>query len=94
MAMAQSSEREAIMSSWMDEAIAEEHRKDLLRAADRRRITRQAQAARRGHTRLYSSALVRLGQWLEAWGCGLQARYGRLADTGVVAPAGDRATGH
>ena len=77
------------MTSWIDEAIKEEQRKDLLREAARRRLIAQASAAKRRPERLYSPVLVRLGCWLETWGRSLQTRYGVLAEAGVVRAAGD-----
>jgi hypothetical protein len=81
------------MSSWIDEAIQEEMRKDMLRVAERRQLVARALAARTRPNRFYSPALARLGRWLEVWGRGLQLRYGALADAGVGVPAGDHATG-
>jgi len=78
--------------NWIDEAIQEERRKDMLRAAAQRRLVAQARASRRPK-RLYSGALVWLGRWLEAWGRRLQARYGALTETGIVTTIRDRATG-
>jgi hypothetical protein len=80
------------MTSWIDEAIKEEQRQDLLREAARRRLIAQARTASRRPVRVYSPALVRLGRWLETWGCRLQARYGVLAEAGVVRSAGDGAS--
>ena len=77
------------MTSWIDEAIKEEQRKDLLRDAARRRLIAQVGAAKERPGRRYSPALVRLGRWLEACGRNLQARYGLLAEAGVVRTAGD-----
>jgi hypothetical protein len=75
------------MTSWIDEAIKEEQRQDMLRDAARRRLIAQARVAGRRPRRIYSPLLVRLGCWLETWGCRLQARYGVLAEVGVVRTA-------
>ena len=80
------------MTSWIDEAVREEQRRDMLREAARRRLIAQARVADRRPGRIYSPTLVRLGRWLETWGCRLQARYGGLAEAGIVRLAGD-ATG-
>ena len=77
------------MTNWIDESIKEEQRKDLLRAAARRRLIAQASAARQRPGRLYSPLLVRLGCWLETWGRSLQTRYGVLTEAGVAQAAGD-----
>ena len=77
------------MTSWIDEAIKEEQRQDLLRAAARRRLIAQASAAKRRPERRYSPVLARLGCWLEMWGRSLQTRYGVLAEAGVPQTAGD-----
>ena len=78
--------------NWLDEVIQEERRKDMLRAAAQRRLVAQARASRRPE-RIYSGALVWLGRWLEARGQRLQARYGALAEAGMVTTIRDRATG-
>jgi hypothetical protein len=70
------------MSNWIDERMAEELRKDLLRAAERRRLIAQAIKVRRPSARFYSQVLVRIGRGLEVWGCRLQTRYGTLAKAG------------
>jgi hypothetical protein len=85
-------ERKPTMSSWIDEAIREEMRKDMLRAAEREQLAARALAARSRPDRFYSPALARLGRRLEVWGRGLQLRYGTLADAGVGVSVGDRAT--
>jgi hypothetical protein len=72
------------MTSWIDEAVKEEQRKDLLRTAARRRLIAQASAAKQRPERLYSPMLVQLGCWLETWGRSLQMRYGVLAEAGVA----------
>jgi hypothetical protein len=77
------------MTSWIDEAIKEEQRRDLLRDAARRRLIAQARAAERRPGRLFSSMLVRVGRWLEMCGRSLQTRYGVLAEAGVIRTAGD-----
>jgi hypothetical protein len=79
------------MMSWIDEAIKEEQRQDMLRDAAHRRLVIKARMADRQPERRYSQALVWLGRWLETLGCRLQARYGVLAEAGVVRPVGDRA---
>ena len=80
------------MTSWIDEAIKEEQRQDMLREAARRRLIAQARAEKRLPGRIYSPALVRLGRWLELWGRGLQARHGVLAEAGIVRAASDGAS--
>jgi hypothetical protein len=77
------------MTSWLDEAIKEEQRQDLLRDAARRRLIAQANAGKRPLKRHYSPVLVRLGRWLEVCGRNIQARYGMLAEAGVIRTAGD-----
>ena len=80
------------MTSWIDEAMKEEQRKDLLRAAARRRLLAQASGTKQRPERLYSPMLVRLGCWLETWGRNLQTRYGVLAEAGVVQATNDGAS--
>jgi hypothetical protein len=77
------------MTSWIDEAIKEEQRQDMLRDAARRRLIAQASAARQPPKRLYSPVMVRLGRWLEIYGRNLQMRYGMLAEAGVIRTASD-----
>jgi hypothetical protein len=80
------------MSNWIDEAIREELRRDMLRAAERRQLVARAIAARRRPAPFYSQALVQLGRRLEIWGCRLQTRYGMFAEAGFVTSVGDNAT--
>jgi hypothetical protein len=80
------------MTSWIDEAIKEEQRQDLLREAARRRLIAQARTVNRRPRRTFSPVLVRLGCWLETWGRSLQTRYGVLAEAGGVRTAGDSAS--
>ena len=77
------------MPNWIDEQIDRQHRLDLIRAAerDRRAATVLAGAARR--TRFYTGALLKLGDWLVAWGSSLQLRYGAIAEPAVAANAGN-----
>jgi hypothetical protein len=82
------------MTSWIDEAIKEEQRQDMLRDAAHRRLIAQARATRQRQRRLYSPVLVRLGRWLEMCGRSLQTRYGLLAEAGVVRTAGDSTSGY
>jgi hypothetical protein len=72
------------MTSWIDEAVKEEQRQDMLRDAARRRLAARAHPPARRAGRRYSHALVWLGRRLEALGCRLQARYGALAEAGVA----------
>ena len=51
------------MTSWIDEAVREEQRRDMLRDAARRRLIAQARVADRRPRRIHSPALVRLGRW-------------------------------
>jgi hypothetical protein len=50
------------MTSWIDQAVREEQRRDMLRDAARRRLIAQARVADRRPGRIYSPALVRLGR--------------------------------
>src|SRR5262245_43322021 len=84
-------ERKQRMTNWIDEAIKEEQRQDLLRQAARRRLIAQARATNRRPKRIFSPVLVRLGRWLEACGRCLQVRDGALAEAGVVRTVGDSA---
>jgi hypothetical protein len=84
-------ERNSSMLNWIDEAIKEEQRRDMLRAAARRLLVAEAYAVNRRQRPVYSPALARLGRRLELWGCRLQARYGVLAEAGIVRPAGEGA---
>ena len=77
------------MTNWIDEAIKEEQRQDLLRDAARRRLIAQAYATKQQPRRLYSPVLVRFGRWLEIRGRSLQNRYGVLAEAGVIRTTGD-----
>ena len=81
------------MHSWIDEQIARERYTDILHAERRRRMAEIVLAARRQRVerrpdRFYSPALVRLGRWLVAWGCRLEARYGPIVETHVITRTG------
>ena len=73
-------------SSYVAWLVCQERNKDLLRAAERYRLVRQALPARRRRGRFYCGALVWLGLRLVGWGRQLQARYGAAVDTSVCAP--------
>ena len=81
------------MLNWLDERMKEEQLRDIFRDVHRRRVVRQALAARPAPSRFYTPALVQLGCWLVAWGGRLQARYGVIAEGATIAQAGDRVSG-
>jgi hypothetical protein len=81
------------MLNWLDVRMKEEQLLDIFRDANRRRVVKQALAARQAPTRFHTPALVQLGCWLVAWGCRLQARYGVIAEGATIARAGDRVSG-
>ena len=73
------------MSNWLDEQMKAEQFRDMVHAAELRRLARRTPAARRMPLlQLYSPALAWLGRWLELWGCQLQTRYGVITEVGVV----------
>jgi hypothetical protein len=61
----------------LERAYQEERRKDMMRAAAKRRLIEEVSAAQPepGPERFYSAWLVRLGCWLTGLGARLQARY-------------------
>ncbi len=63
-----------MIPSWNDLAVAEEHRRDLLReAAELRRCAAVGpDSARRPHPGPLNRALARLGRLMVAWGARLQ----------------------
>jgi hypothetical protein len=77
------------MPNWIDMQVAEQHRQDMLRAAEEQRHSAKALAARPQPARFYTPALVQLGGWLVAWGSSLQSRYSVIADAPVCSNAGD-----
>ena len=86
------------MNSWIDEQIARVRYTDMLNHQRRRRMAEIVLSARRRRVerlpeRFYSPALVRLGRWLVAWGCRLEARYGPIAETHVVTRTGGNISG-
>lgn len=60
------------MNHWHDVEIAEERRKEMLRAADQRRLARMARPPRRP---LYRRVLAWVGCRLITWGARLRARF-------------------
>jgi hypothetical protein len=56
------------MLNWLDVRMKEEQLLDIFRDANRRRVVKQALAARQAPTRFHTPALVQLGCWLVAWG--------------------------
>ena len=77
------------MPNWIDEQIAEQHRQDMLRAAEQQRLSAKALLAQPQLSRLYTPALAQLGRWLVVWGSSLQSRYSVIADAPICSNAGD-----
>lgn len=70
------------MNNWADAFFwAKAYQKSALLAAEKERLIRQAMAGRERRPDLLCWALARIGRFLIAWGCALQARYGREAGT-------------
>ena len=63
----------------MNEIVAREHAKDLLREAQYDRYRRAARGAPGRLNRLYGSAMLWLGHWLVAWRSRLWARHSAIA---------------
>ncbi|MBI5667488.1 MAG: hypothetical protein HZC41_05725 [Chloroflexi bacterium] len=62
--------------------LAEEHRQDMLRQAERERLVKQIHLARpRQQAPVYRHALAAVGRRLAQWGEQLQTRYGDAAHT-------------
>jgi hypothetical protein len=78
------------MPNWIDEEIDRQYRLALLDAVDRDRRAALVLAGRTPRTRLYTAALLKLGDWLVAWGSSLQLRYGAI----VEPPAAVNARNH
>jgi hypothetical protein len=78
------------MFNWIDEQVAKERRRDMLREADREQLAASASARYTPHTRLYDPALAWFGGWLIAWGSRLQQRYGAIREPHVVSETGNR----
>jgi hypothetical protein len=85
------------MNYWLDEQIARQRYADIVYEERQRRLVALVMAARRRmarrSARFYSPALVRLGRWLVAWGCGLEARYGAVVEVKAVTNTGGGAAG-
>lgn len=64
------------MLDWGNFLIGQEHRKDLLREAERERLARQSLAGRERSDSLYGRTLIWLGRRMVAWGKHLQEHYG------------------
>jgi hypothetical protein len=64
---------------WEETLAQEQHRSELLllKAADHHRSIRREHKQK---TAFHQLLLARLGERLVSWGCGLQARYGTLAE--------------
>ena len=61
-----------------EEALAQDHhRSELLKVAEHHRSIRREHEQK---TAFHQLLLARLGERLVSWGCGLQARYGTLAE--------------
>ena len=73
------------MLRWLDVAVLQDRRKDLLREVEKDRLARLALAGREMRTRFYCRALSRLGRFLVNWGWHLEARYGS-APTAIQGP--------
>ena len=70
------------MNNWADAFFwAKAYQKNALLTAEKERLIRQALAGREKRPDLLDRALARMGRLLIAWGCALQARYGREGGT-------------
>ena len=58
-----------------DFLIQQEYYRDQMRAAARYRLAHEAQARRERGVPIYAGAMHRLGQYMVAWGQGLQRRF-------------------
>lgn len=63
------------MLNWKDVIVEEQRRKDVQQQAARRQVLHMAGADNPQTYRLHHVILIRVGEWLETWGCRLQARY-------------------
>jgi hypothetical protein len=63
-------------TNWHIDAVAAQHRDDLLREAQDRRLIRQAAPADSKPQHFYRRSLAWLGRRLIVWGSRLQQRYG------------------
>ena len=63
--------------TWEETLAQEQHRIELLKAADHHGSIRREHKQK---TAFHQLLLARLGERLVSWGCGLQARYGTLAE--------------
>lgn len=74
------------MLTWKDVVVEEQRREDLQQQAARRQILRLARGNEPQTYRLHHVVLVRVGAWLENWGCRLQARYSNLDAASSLTP--------
>lgn len=88
------------MFTWKDVVVEEQRREDIQQQAARRRTLRMARADNPQTYRFYHVVMVRVGEWLVAWGCRLQARYSNLdaapsltTNTPLTAAGGEDAAG-
>jgi hypothetical protein len=72
------------MPNWLDEQIQRQRFADMSRIAEGDRLAAAMKPARPQHIRFYRPLLASLGRWLVAWGIGLQARYGPIAEAQVA----------
>jgi hypothetical protein len=64
------------MLNWNDYGMKQEQYRDLMRAADKQRVIRQAEVKHYDGNMLRRQMLDWLGRCLIAWGWRLRARYG------------------
>ena len=68
------------MTTFYDYLLEAERRRDDIVQAERERLAREVSKPGWRVSRLWQRWLVRLGERLVAWGCGLQARYAHALD--------------
>lgn len=87
------------MVTWKDVVVEEQRREDVQQQASRRQTLRIVRADKPQAQRFYHVVLVRVGEWLETWGCRLQARYSKLdasslgVNRSLAAAGGDEVAG-
>ena len=72
----------------------EQRSKAYVAWAEKRRQMHRAVKNNSGLTKSYQRWLVRLGTWLIAWGCRLQARYGEPPVIACALPQERQTIGH
>lgn len=78
------------MPDWMSQRYQEERYKDIFREMDQLRRAAAAEAGRPERTarrRLFHAAMVRLGEWMVAWGHRLRYRYGGVPEITLAGSA-------